>query len=71
MNGHDDTRLDAVAVLALGALPDDEAREIRAHMATCAICRKEYAELRAATDALALSAEATSAARNAHVSKRA
>lgn len=61
MNGHDDALLDSVAVLALGALPEGEARELRAHMATCEICRSEYAELRAAADAVALSAEATPA----------
>jgi len=61
VNGHDDARLDSVAVLALGALPAGEARELRAHMATCEICRSEYSELRAAADMLALSAEATPA----------
>jgi hypothetical protein len=60
VNGHDDARLDSIAVLALGALPAGETRELRAHMAGCEICRNEYAELRAAADALALSAEATS-----------
>lgn len=59
MNGHDDAWLDSVAVLALGALPENEARDLRTHMLDCEICRNEYAELRVAADALALAAEAT------------
>ena len=59
MNGHDESRLDSIAVLAIGALPAAEARELEAHIATCPICQAEYAELREAVDALALSAEAT------------
>ena len=61
MNGHDEARLDAVAVLALGAMPAAEARELETHMADCPICRREYAELRAGVDMLAVSAEATPA----------
>jgi anti-sigma-K factor RskA len=49
--------LDLVAVLALGALPAAEAEGVRAHLATCEECRREYAELRASADALAYSAE--------------
>ncbi len=59
MNGHDEARLDAVATLALGALPPNEARELESHIAGCPICRREYDELRGAVDALAFSAEAT------------
>jgi hypothetical protein len=61
MNGHDESRLDSVAVLAVGALPAAEARELEAHIAQCSICQTEYAELREAVDALALSAEASAA----------
>lgn len=61
MNGHDESRLDSIAVLAIGALPAAEARELEAHIATCPICQAEYAELREVVDALALSAEATEA----------
>jgi cell division protein FtsB len=59
MNGHDESRLDSIAVLAIGALPAAEARELEAHIASCSICQAEYAEFREAVDALALSAEAT------------
>jgi len=58
---HDDARFDSIAVLALGALPPAEARELEAHIAECELCRREYDEMRAAVDALALSAEVTPA----------
>jgi anti-sigma factor RsiW len=60
MNGaseHDETRLDAVAVYALGALPEAEAREIAAHIAVCAICAAEYAALRGSADLIGYAAE--------------
>ena len=60
MNGHDESRLDSLAALAIGAVSAPEARELQAHLAECAICRQEFAELAVATDALALSAEARS-----------
>ena len=50
MAGHDDDFLDLVAVLALGALPESEARRVIAHLATCDQCRSLYAELRPASD---------------------
>ena len=56
-----DEALDSVAVLALGALPAAEAEAVRAHLATCAECRREYAELRASADALGYSAEVPAA----------
>ncbi|MBC5811430.1 MAG: anti-sigma factor [Candidatus Eremiobacteraeota bacterium] len=59
MNGHDEALLDLVAVYALGALPERDARSVEAHLATCSVCRRELSELRAAVDAVALSAEAT------------
>jgi anti-sigma factor RsiW len=58
---HDDARFDSIAVLAVGALPPAEARELEAHIAECELCRREYDEMRAAVDALALSAELTPA----------
>jgi hypothetical protein len=42
MNEHDRTQLGAYA---LGALEPDEAREVDEHLATCAECRAEVAEL--------------------------
>jgi len=54
---HDDARFDSIAVLAVGALPPAEARELEVHIAECPLCRREYNEMRAAVDALALSAE--------------
>jgi len=59
MTVHDDTRFDSIAVLALGALPPAESRELLQHIAECERCRKEYDEMRGAVDALALSAELT------------
>jgi type II secretory pathway pseudopilin PulG len=59
MTVHDDARFDSIAVLALGSLPADEARELLAHIAECELCRREYDEMRGAVDALALSAEVT------------
>ena len=59
MAGHDDDFLDLVAVLALGALPESEARRAIAHLATCDQCRSLYAELRPASDFVGYSAEAT------------
>ncbi|HEY9180913.1 MAG TPA: anti-sigma factor [Candidatus Baltobacteraceae bacterium] len=49
--------LDDVAVYAVGALPPEEAERVRAHLETCGDCRKEYAQLRPAVDAVAKSAE--------------
>ena len=57
MNAHE-TMLDDVAVYALGALPPDQAKAVRDHLATCAECRAEYKRLKPAVDAVAYSAEA-------------
>ncbi len=57
MNPHD-AMLDDVAVYALGALPRDQARAVREHMATCPECTAEYRRLKPAVDAVAYSAEA-------------
>ena len=51
MNSHDEM-LEAVALLALGALPESEAAATASHAAACPECRAEYAELRAAADAI-------------------
>ena len=42
---HDEARI-AIGALALGALDEAEAAEVRAHMATCPDCQREYDELR-------------------------
>jgi anti-sigma-K factor RskA len=55
--------LDDVAVYALGALPPSEARRVRAHIATCAVCAQEYARLKPAAGAIGLAAETTGDAR--------
>lgn len=57
---HDDDFLDLVAVLALGALPEGEARRVIAHLATCDACRTLYSDLRPAADFVGYAAEATS-----------
>ena len=62
MTPHDDAMLDQTAVLALGALPEREAREAAAHVRSCEICRALYAELRPAADLVGLSARANRAA---------
>ncbi|MDQ6931604.1 MAG: anti-sigma factor [Candidatus Eremiobacteraeota bacterium] len=49
--------LDTIGVYALGALPAQEAEEVRAHLGSCAECRSEYAFLRPAVNALAMTAE--------------
>jgi hypothetical protein len=56
MNDHDDM-LDSIALLALGALPEAEARSVADHARGCAECLEEYAALRSASDALGYSAE--------------
>jgi hypothetical protein len=56
MNGHEEL-LDSVALLALGVLPADEARAVAEHARGCPECRAEYADLRAAADAVAYAAE--------------
>lgn len=57
MTTHDDAMLDSVAALALGTLPETEAREVAAHVASCSICAREYAELRSVADAVGFDAE--------------
>ncbi len=57
---HDEALLDSIAVLALGALPESEAKELRSHIAGCSACMKEYRELRSTADAIALSADENS-----------
>src|SRR5581483_3721932 len=57
MSAHE-AMLDDVAVYALGALPPDQARAVRAHLAACKECSAEYRRLKPAVDAIAYSAEA-------------
>lgn len=57
MTGAHDDMLDAVALLALGVLPADEAHAVAEHARGCAECRAEYANLREAADTIAYSAE--------------
>jgi anti-sigma-K factor RskA len=47
---------ESLGAFALGALPDDESREVEEHVGDCAACRRELAELRVAVDALPASA---------------
>jgi hypothetical protein len=56
MNGHDEM-LEAVALLALGTLPQSDAAATASHAAGCAECRAEYRSLRAAADAIGYAAE--------------
>lgn len=51
--------LDDVAVYALGALPAAEAENVRAHIASCRRCAREYAHLKAAAAMVGVSAETT------------
>ncbi|HWH14965.1 MAG TPA: anti-sigma factor [Miltoncostaeaceae bacterium] len=53
MNVHDDVQ-DLLAPLALGAAAPEEERMVLAHIDTCAICRLQLEELRAAVTTIAL-----------------
>ncbi len=64
MNPQDDARLDEIAALALGALPETEAREAAARLALDAEAAREYAELRPVADLLGYSAETPESAPN-------
>lgn len=55
--------LDDVAVYALGALSPAQARRVREHLASCAICTEEYARLKPAAVAVGFSAETSGDAR--------
>lgn len=55
---HDDALADAVAVLALGALPEAEATAVANHVRTCARCRADYEVLRSAANLVGFLAEA-------------
>jgi hypothetical protein len=57
MMTHDDAFLDSVAVLALGALPEAEARDVAAHVLGCDECRREYEELRSVANLVGYTAE--------------
>ncbi len=50
--------LDDVAVYALGALPSHEARRVRDHLDSCAMCSAEYAALAPAVATIGMSAQA-------------
>jgi len=56
VNAHDDM-LDSIALLALGALPENEARLVAEHARDCVECRAEFAGLRSAADTLGYAAE--------------
>ncbi|HEY0799163.1 MAG TPA: anti-sigma factor [Candidatus Baltobacteraceae bacterium] len=57
MMTHDDELHDQIAAFALGVLTTTQAEAVRSHIASCETCKGEYLELRAVSDALALSAE--------------
>lgn len=57
MIAHGDELYDAIALLALGTLPQAEATALAAHVRDCAYCRRTYAELRGAADAVGYAAE--------------
>jgi hypothetical protein len=67
---HDDELHDQLAALALGVLTNAEAKAVRVHLATCESCKAEFQELRAVTDAIALSAEIPAADMSAARSSR-
>lgn len=48
--------LESVGAYVLRAMPADEEADFESHLSTCATCRDQVEELRAATDALALAA---------------
>ncbi|GAC1306647.1 MAG: anti-sigma factor [Vulcanimicrobiaceae bacterium] len=54
---HDDAFSDSIAALALGAVSDAEGAPLVEHIATCAACRAEYAELYATAGFVGYAAE--------------
>jgi anti-sigma-K factor RskA len=58
----DDEMFDAVAALALGVLPEDEAREVRSAIERDDALRAEYRALRAAADLIGYGAESPAGA---------
>ena len=56
MMQHDEVR-DLLAAYALGAVSDDERREVDAHLRTCDSCPEELDSLRGPTEALAVGVE--------------
>ena len=46
-------RVELVCAYALGALPSSEVAAVEAHLSTCALCREEFASVRAITDSFA------------------
>lgn len=67
---HDDALLDDVAMLAIGALTEEEAAPVRAHLASCDACRAEYARLRSVAAVLPLAGAETPAAPSALLKRR-
>lgn len=65
MNPHDEhPRLDEIALLALGVLPEAEARDVVANVAPSPACIREFGELRAAADLVGYAAETAEYAPN-------
>lgn len=54
---HDDALLDDIAVLALGSMPEPEARRLAEHIRACVACQAEYASLRSTADLIGYGAE--------------
>jgi anti-sigma-K factor RskA len=53
----DHAMLDDVAILALGAMPPEQARAVREHLKTCDVCQHEYAKFTSAASLVGLSAQ--------------
>jgi hypothetical protein len=57
MTVHDEAFSESIAALALGVLPEAEARAVADHVRGCTTCRQEYVELRSAADLVGFEAE--------------
>ena len=57
MSCSDEAMLDALALLAVGALPPSEAEAARTHLDQCETCRSEYLSLAAAAGIFAMAVE--------------
>ncbi len=61
MSGYEEHSLDAIAALAVGALPAAESEAALAHLEGCPACRAEYRALASAVDIVAEASEAAGA----------